>query len=294
MNIKCTTSHKSSCNSCNIFYVSRFHIANRKNFSLHVTVNSVLLYSRCFFQIFSAREQIQLPRTKTTRSTVGIPAVRKGLGVQNRSRDRTKIGAGALWAGVTTCKSNISCSFDLHFTILPFPFSTFLPRTTATRRHPILKASLREDLVISAGGPWVLRWKGVRFLTQSLGAPGRRRGTERNRKGPPQLVRNSAGPFFSPLLYRDSWSFARQLASIPYFDSGGHDALRNFAGCFAPRKTNTLALVSLSITALCANVFFPPFSFPFCFSQHDLSRETSRVLVFGVTVRDDSFCLGFY
>lgn len=102
------------------------------------------------------------------------------------------------------------------------------------------------DLVITV--PWVLRCKGVRFLTQSPGS-----GTS----GPPWLAGNSAGPFFSSPLCRDSWSFARQLGSIPYFDSGGHGALRNFAGCFAPRETNTLALFSTLSRLFCAHAFFP-------------------------------------
>lgn len=78
----------------------------------------------------------------------------------------------------------------------------------------------------------------------------------------PQLTRNSPSPFFSSPLYHDSWSFARQLASIPYFDSGGHEALRNFAGCFAPRETNTLTLFSSL-----SRFFVPTLSSrPFCFS----------------------------
>ena len=110
----------------------------------------VSLCSQCFFQILSAKEQIQLrtPKNKE-RSVYGIPAARKEHGVQNRSRDRTKIGASALWAGVTTCKSNISCSFDLHFTILPFPFFYVPPSYLLAVVIPFWKTRY-GDLVISA------------------------------------------------------------------------------------------------------------------------------------------------
>lgn len=158
-------------------------------------------------------------------------------------------------------KSNISCSlpFYLHFTV---------PLLTAY--HP---PSSRFKRSLATGRSRYTRTRGfcarkvLGFWTRSV-------------LGSPQLV---------PAIHRRPFSFSLSLSMLPlctirltgeaslvnsplypYFDSGGHGALRNFAGCFAPRETNTPLSRSLLSSSLSLSLV--P-SFRFCLSIESFSTR---------------------
>lgn len=157
-------------------------------------------------------------------------------------------------------KSNISCSlpFYLHFTV---------PLLTAY--HP---PSSRFKRSLATGRSRYTRTRGfcarkvLGFWTRSV-------------LGSPQLVPaiHRRPPFSlslsldAPSLYNTTGEASLVNSPLyPYFDSGGHGALRNFAGCFAPRETNTPLSRSLLSSSLSRSLV--P-SFRFCLSIESFSTR---------------------
>lgn len=111
-----------------------------------------------------------------------------------------------------------------------------------------------------------MRLKGVRFLDpKRSGVP-----AASPRNSPPSLLFLSLS-LDAPSLYNTTGEASLVNSPLyPYFDSGGHGALRNFAGCFAPRETNTPLSRSLLSSSLSLSLV--P-SFRFCLSIESFSTR---------------------